>query len=106
MQSNEIKNIFNIEKALTAPEAGYLIDFRDAESLRNRAGAAISERRERLLSKGIRQDNEEEIVKIDWERKGEGRTQGNPNPTSPASAIPGSQQGTFQKESTILIHRS
>jgi len=39
---------------------------------------------------------------IDWEREnGEGRSQGNPNPTSPASASPGSRQGTFQKENII-----
>jgi len=38
---------------------------------------------------------------IDWERKGEGRSQGTPNPTSPASAIPGSQQETFQNKNTL-----
>ncbi|MDM7988097.1 MAG: hypothetical protein QUS13_12245, partial [Smithella sp.] len=52
---NEIRELFGIDpKALTAAEAGYLIGFRDADTLRNRAVAAVSERRQRLLSKGIR----------------------------------------------------
>jgi len=33
--------------------------------------------------------------------KGLGRSQENPNPTSPASTIPGSQQGTFQDNNTL-----
>ena len=51
---NEIREIFKIDpKALTTAEAGYLIRFRDAESLRNRAIKAREEIRSRLLSKGI-----------------------------------------------------
>lgn len=42
----------------------------------------------------------QESMIVDWERKGEGRSQGNPNPTSPASASPGSRQGTFQDKDT------
>jgi hypothetical protein len=38
--------------------------------------------------------------RIDWERDGIGRSQGNPNPTSPVSTVPGPRQETFQKQST------
>jgi N12 class adenine-specific DNA methylase len=38
----------------------------------------------------------QENMKIDWERDGLGRSQENPNPTSPVSTIPGSQRGTFR----------
>jgi len=47
------------------------------------------------LKKGL----QEEMV-IDWERDGIGRSQGNPNPTSPVSTVPGPRQETFQKQST------
>ena len=51
---NEIRELFGIEpKALTAAEAGYLIGFRNADTLRDRAAKAREERRSRLLSKGI-----------------------------------------------------
>jgi 2'-5' RNA ligase len=49
-----VREIFNIEPAaLTAAEAGYILSFRDADSLRNRAGAAERERDARLHAKGI-----------------------------------------------------
>lgn len=54
---HDIRELFGIDPAaLTAAEAGYLSGFRDADTLRNRAAKAIRERRERLLSKGIRTD--------------------------------------------------
>lgn len=54
---DEIRDIFGIEiQALTAEEAGYLIGFRSADELRNRAVAAKQARIERLRSKGIRLD--------------------------------------------------
>lgn len=60
---NEIREIFNIEPAaLTAAEAGYLIGFKDADTLRNRAVKAGRERSERLLSKGIRTSEAESGV--------------------------------------------
>ena len=52
---NEVRELFGIDpKSLTAAEAGYLVGFRDANSLRNRAVKARQERVKRLLSKGIR----------------------------------------------------
>ena len=43
----------------------------------------------------------QDSMKIDWERqKGEGRSQENPNPTSPTSTIPGSQQEKFRNYNT------
>jgi hypothetical protein len=51
---NDVRELFGIEpSALTAAEAGYIIGFRNADTLRNRATKAISDRRKRLLSKGI-----------------------------------------------------
>ncbi len=56
---DEIRELFGVEPAaLTASEAQYLIGFRSADELRARAVAAKQERRGRLLSKGI---SEEEI---------------------------------------------
>jgi hypothetical protein len=52
--ADEIREIFNVQPAaLTAAEAGYVIGFRDADTLRARAAKARSERSERLRSKGI-----------------------------------------------------
>lgn len=52
---DEIPNILGIaHDALTAEEANYLIGFRDADELRNRAASAKQARVERLRSKGIR----------------------------------------------------
>ncbi len=51
---DEVRRLFGVEpSALTAAEAGYLIGFRDADTLRNRATKAIEERADRLRSKGI-----------------------------------------------------
>ena len=59
---NEVRELFKTEpKALTAEEAGYLAGFRDADALRNRATKARQERKQRLLSKGIR-PSEEELI--------------------------------------------
>ena len=52
--NHEVKTPFSIKKALAAAEAENPIGFRDADTLRNRAIAAVGERRQRLLSKGIR----------------------------------------------------
>jgi hypothetical protein len=58
---NEIRELFGIgPKALTAAEAGYIINFKDADTLRNRAATAREERRQRLLSKGILTSEENE----------------------------------------------
>jgi hypothetical protein len=52
---DEIRTTFGIEPtALTREEAQYLIGFRTADELRNRAAAAKQARVERLRSKGIR----------------------------------------------------
>jgi len=52
---NEVRELFGIDpKALTAAEAGYIINFKDADTLRNRAATAREERISRLRSKGIR----------------------------------------------------
>jgi hypothetical protein len=57
---DEIAQLFNINPdALTAEEAGYLIGFRDADELRNRAVAAKQARVERLRSKGIRLETDQ-----------------------------------------------
>jgi hypothetical protein len=61
---NEIRELFGIDtKALTAAEAGYLIGFRDADSLRNRAVKAGEERNQRLLSKGVRTSETAKVTK-------------------------------------------
>jgi hypothetical protein len=48
-------------------------------------------------NKGSRHDN----MKFDWERKGEGRFQENPNPSRTAALIPGSQQSGPEFEKLI-----
>jgi hypothetical protein len=54
---DEIRTTFGIEPAaLTREEAQYLIGFRTADELRNRAAAAKQARIERLRSKGIRSE--------------------------------------------------
>ena len=54
---DEIRTTFGIEPtALTREEAQYLIDFRTADELRNRATAAKQARVERLRSKGTRSE--------------------------------------------------
>jgi hypothetical protein len=61
---NECRQLFGIEpKALTAAEAGYIISFRNAESLRKRALKAEQEKSERFLSKGL-QASEKEITSL------------------------------------------
>lgn len=56
---HEISRLFGIAPgALTAEEARYLIGFRDADELRNRASAAKQARIERLRAKGIQLDEE------------------------------------------------
>lgn len=63
MFANEIRELFNIQPAaLTAAEAGYIIGFRDADTLRNRAVKAGSERSERLRSKGIRTSEADSVI--------------------------------------------
>jgi hypothetical protein len=48
------ERIFGIAPAaLTADEATYILDFRDADALRDRAAAALVERKARLCAKGI-----------------------------------------------------
>jgi hypothetical protein len=48
-----IREIFNIEpRSLTGPETEYILNFRDADALRNRAAAAHRERGERLRAQG------------------------------------------------------
>ncbi|MHB1573475.1 MAG: phosphoribosyltransferase [Acidithiobacillus sp.] len=57
-----IRELFGIEpEALTASEAGYLIGFRSADELRNRAVKARQERSERFVVKSISR-NEAEII--------------------------------------------
>lgn len=52
---DEIRNSFGKEPAaLTAAEAGYLVGFKDAHALRNRAVAAERQRDRRLRSKSVR----------------------------------------------------
>ncbi|WP_341893728.1 hypothetical protein [Ferrovibrio terrae] len=49
-----VKDLFDIEPAsLTADEARYILNFRDAEGLRGRAASAEGERNRRLSTKGI-----------------------------------------------------
>jgi proteasome assembly chaperone (PAC2) family protein len=51
---DECAEIFGIEpEALTANEAGYLVDFRSADAIRNRLAKARQEIDRRLRSKGI-----------------------------------------------------
>ena len=61
---NEVRELFGVDpKALTAAEAGYLVGFRDADSLRNRAVKAGEERNQRLLSKGVRTSETAKVTK-------------------------------------------
>ncbi|OPY86054.1 MAG: hypothetical protein A4E71_01778 [Smithella sp. PtaU1.Bin162] len=48
----------------------------------------------------LRPGRQESMI-VDWERNGLGRSQGNPNPTPPASTIPESRQGEFQEQNTL-----
>jgi hypothetical protein len=54
---DEIKHHFGVEpEALTDSEARYLSNFRDAEQLRSSVAKAQGERKQRLLSKGLREE--------------------------------------------------
>jgi N12 class adenine-specific DNA methylase len=60
---DEIRELFHIDpNALTAPEASYLIGFKNADELRKRVAKARQERSRRLLSKGIRTSATEESL--------------------------------------------
>jgi hypothetical protein len=60
---NEIRELFKIDpSALTAAEAGYLINFREADTLRNRAATAEQERSRRLRAKGVRLSSPEKVT--------------------------------------------
>ncbi len=62
---NEIRELFGIEpRALAAPEAGYLIGFKNTDTLRNRAATARQERNSRLRSKKIRTSKTETSFQI------------------------------------------
>lgn len=51
---NAVRDLFQVDPAgLTADEAAYIRNFRDADALRARAAAAERERSERLRSKGV-----------------------------------------------------
>jgi hypothetical protein len=55
-----IREIFGIEPAsLTADEAAYIFNFRDADAIRARFAAALRERVERLRAKGILADEDD-----------------------------------------------
>lgn len=66
---NEIREIFNVEPAaLTAVEASYLIAFKHADALRNRATAAVEEnarRRSALDSRSQEEDLSDPLFKLD-----------------------------------------
>ncbi|MFV0280279.1 MAG: AAA family ATPase [Rhodoblastus sp.] len=49
--------------ALTGPEAGYLLNFRDIDALRNRIAAAKGERSERLRAQGVQKEDRSNGVK-------------------------------------------
>ncbi|HET6631518.1 MAG TPA: PLxRFG domain-containing protein [Rhodanobacteraceae bacterium] len=60
---DEIRNQFHVEPAaLTADEARYLIGFRTADELRNRAATAERARAERLRAKGIQRRAQEGVT--------------------------------------------
>jgi hypothetical protein len=65
--------------ALTAPEADYLIGFKDADELRKRLAKARVERSDRLRSRGISEDEygqaEKPIFYSELERAVENSTQ-------------------------------
>ncbi|MDZ7783214.1 MAG: hypothetical protein U5K56_09930 [Halioglobus sp.] len=53
---------FGVEPAaLTAAEAEYLIGFRDADELRNRAAKARQENRRRLRAKGVQEESSDQV---------------------------------------------
>lgn len=55
-----VREAFGLEPAsLTAAEAFYILNFRDADSLRARAAAAQRERDERLLRRGVRKEEDD-----------------------------------------------
>ncbi len=59
---NEVRTKFGIEpKALTRDEATYLLGFKDADALGNRATAAQRQRVERLRAKGIQEGSGQEV---------------------------------------------
>ena len=58
-----VREIFEIDPAaLTADEAAYILNFRDADALRNRAASAIRDRDARLRAKGLLGDEQVGIV--------------------------------------------
>ena len=58
-----IRETFGVEpSALTAPEAGYLSNFRDADDLRARAARAEEHRNRRLLTKGVSQRTDPDVA--------------------------------------------
>ncbi len=80
-----IREEFNIEPAaLTADEAGYLIGFRNADEIRNRAAKARAARAERRRSKGLRPPPPEEVA------GGDGSFPPSPSASSDGPASPSS----------------
>ena len=58
-----VREIFGIDPAsLTADEATYIFNFRDADAIRARFAAALRERVERLRAKGILADEDDDKV--------------------------------------------
>lgn len=58
-----IRETFGVEpSALTAPEAGYLSNFRDADDLRARAARAEEHRNRRLATKGLSQRENPDVA--------------------------------------------
>ncbi|GEM_PF-506875 len=74
---DEIRNQFHVDPAaLTADEARYLIGFRSAGELRNRAAAAARSRSERIRAKGLRKEAPQDILSTTTETPPNGGVSG------------------------------
>jgi len=84
-----IREIFGVEpSALTAPEAGYLSNFRDADDLRARAARAEEHRNRRLATKGLSQPQDPKVA----DQSGPAQESSAPSPPSSTPTDPGSPQ--------------
>jgi hypothetical protein len=99
-----VKELFGIEPpGLTADEAAYLRNFKDADALRRRWAKAESEREHRLHPKGIEPDGE---VGEGAEQAPDGLDDYTAGPNSAAMAAPRQGQNGKRKSRAVSIRRA
>lgn len=91
-----VRDILHIDPAaLTRDESIYVLGFRDADAIRNRAASAAQARAERLRAKGLPPEGENRLGNLsDGSDQGSaGNPAGEPSREGPASPAPGRQDG-------------